>query len=247
MMPSHCKDVTRKEVDFALSREEIISRLKGRKIYKSTKYLVLENGGDFAVVEVSVDPTPEDKLLFKPIKEVKVISLPENTLFIENEKVNVLNANSMAAAAEKDLAKTVIVEGEHHHISFITPTEKMVLKVVEAVPPFPPRLFTLVKKAVENEQFSGPIEVVPDFTDLRDLAGSAGEDSILFPCKGSALSLKEEKQVYFLDRAPTLPEKITLIGCRLSKRIFEEIYGHAPMGNIHHQVLRGQGGIRDAR
>ncbi|HID27416.1 MAG TPA: hypothetical protein EYP22_06300, partial [Methanosarcinales archaeon] len=100
MIPDHCKKVSVKEVDFALTKDNIYNTLIGSKLYLATKYLILKNDRDIAVVEVSLkNASKYEKSLFREVIEVKIISLPEETIFIEDPEVDVLNKNMLLAKA----------------------------------------------------------------------------------------------------------------------------------------------------
>lgn len=228
MIPDHCKKVSVKEVDFALTKDNIYNTLIGSKLYLATKYLILKNDRDIAVVEVSLkNASKYEKSLFREVIEVKIISLPEETIFIEDPEVDVLNKNMLLAKAKEYKEKTVVVQGEFEHISFVSGRDSIKLYAIDVVPPYPAKLVKLVEKALKVSSNKIPIEVIPVLIDLKELSSSAKSDSVVFPCNASGISIS--KNLYFLDKTPNLnPEEVTLVGCNLSKKIFKEVYGIYP-------------------
>ena len=132
MLPGHCKDVAVKDVSFPLTRENIDRAIEGKRAYTRCDHYVLRNCEDLAVVRVVKE---EGKELFRPIVEHEVVSLPQTTVFIQDDSVDVINAPSMARIAQRHPGMTVVVQGLFNHISFIEPTEVLELMVVDVYPP----------------------------------------------------------------------------------------------------------------
>jgi len=113
----------------------------------------------------------------------------------------------------------VAVRGEFGHASFITPSEPLVIRVLDVIPPEPAKLHALASRA---------LSVLPDLPavlryetiDIRSLAsGAAGP--VMLPCRASGADVPG---AVFLDQAPD-GGCSTLVGCDLSGRIYKEIYG----------------------
>ena len=126
MMPEHCKEVSSKRVVFPLDPGSIARELKGKKIYRLTRYLILRNGEDLAVVRLSVDPEGDRRSLFRQITGTEIISLPENTIYLELPGQDVLDeAGStdavLAALQDGQRGKriTAVIKGKFEHISFL--------------------------------------------------------------------------------------------------------------------------------
>lgn len=219
MLPGHCKDVAVKDVEFPLTREDIAREIIGKKAYTRCDHYVLRNGAALAVVRIS---KAEGKELFRPIIEHEVIALPESTVFVRDLSVDVLNAPAMAVMARKFPGKTVVVEGQFNHISFVPPGGILDLDVLDVVPPSPSKLSVLVSRALESGMVDLP--VVPSFkeVDLNELVTQVSTEAVLFPCESSGLSSK--KPMHFLDQVPPIDREITLIGCDLSARIYRSLY-----------------------
>jgi hypothetical protein len=208
-----------KEVDFPLTKEEISGQIRGKKAYTRCDHYVLINGNEMAVVKVA---KANGKELFRPILSHEIISLPEDTIFIHDEAVDVLNSPAMAKISLQHPGKTVVVEGQFNHVSFISPGEVLKLEVLDVVPPSPSKLSVLVKRALDSGMVELP--VVPVFTeiDLNMLAKSVRTEGVLFPCKASGL--RSEKQMFYLDQVPKIDRDVTLVGCDLSGRIYRSLY-----------------------
>ena len=225
MIPHHYKEVSVKKVSFALEKGEIIKRLKGEKIYITTRYVILNNGSDRAVVKVRKTDTPQ---LFQRVLGVIVVSLPGNTVYCEDDSVDVHNKTMMARLASRHGNKAVVVKGRFEHISFIKDEPVLDIEVIDVEPP-PSRLMILADEVLRIMPLKRAVRLVPKIADLSELVNGLDTDVIL-PCRASGL--KTSKRYHFLDERPDLSkdeiEELTLVGCGLSKRIFKSIYKVEP-------------------
>lgn len=223
MLPDHCKDVSVREVDFPLTEEEIARHIAGKKAYTRTKFIILKNGDEYAVLQVFKEAGMD---LFRPIASHKVIALPYSTVFVHDEEMDVLNRSRMANIALRYPSKTVIVRGLFNHISFVQGSEVLNLIVIDVVPPRPAKLLYLVAKALNAGLVDLPIVVREKTIDLNDLERRVQTPIVIFPCRASGLT--SEKTVFFLDETPRIEGKATLVGCDLSLRIFQAVYKMKP-------------------
>ena len=115
MFPEHCKEVSVKKVDFELTHESIKSFLKGKRAYIRTRYYVFNSGSDWAVALI-VRKLSNDVL--QEIASVHILSLPQDTHFVEDPSKDVLSASSMGALREKAGTKCIVVKGKAEHVSF---------------------------------------------------------------------------------------------------------------------------------
>jgi len=215
----HCKDISLREVDFPLTERDITDIVSGWDLYVRTEYIVLRNKNDLAVVKVLKDVSEN---LFRKVTGIEVISLPEETVFVRDPSVDVLNIPALASVQERYLGKTVVVEGMFSHIGFVSGLKPMKLRAIDNTPPGPSRLSNLLEKALSSGLIEIP--VIPEYIDL-DLGEKVGQvttEAVMFPCKVSGM--KAEIPYYFLDEAPDLEHEVTLIGCALSNRIYQAIY-----------------------
>jgi hypothetical protein len=227
MLPSHCRHVSVHKVDYKLEPEIIKNKLKDSKIYKGTDYLILNKNNEWSIVKIEKTPR---RGLFWQVSGVQVISEPKNTVFLEDNKVNVLNNNSMALAATKFPNKTVVVKGTFEHVSFYQPGPTVELFLLEVVPPHPPKLNTLVKNLLEYKSFEKPIITSEKIIDISEMLDDKDNKIHILPCNASGFD--SDKNVCYLDECPKLDEidkdNITLVGCELSLRIFKELYDFEP-------------------
>ncbi|MEM2900185.1 MAG: hypothetical protein QXT63_05285 [Thermoplasmata archaeon] len=226
MMPTHCKQVSVRRVNFPLTVESIRSYLIGKKAFTQTSYVVIFSGKEVATAEV----IKEDGLeLFRKILDVKNITLPSETVYVEDENIDLLNRSFASRLCEKYPGKTVVIKGEGEHISFVRDEHAVEVAVVDTVPPKPGRLFTLVEHA-QRYLLRTAIKTKELEINLQNIAEDAekkGEKRIMFPCRASCVNAKN---ALFLDECKNHDkiEEILLIGCSLSYRIFEDIYKQPP-------------------
>jgi hypothetical protein len=227
MMPKHCKEVGVKEVDFQLTDDSIKKQLIGLKLYKRTRYLVLNNNDSWAVVELR---KTDKRALFNEVIDLDIISLPEDTIFIDDPEIDVLNPTSLAELGLNNPDKTVVVKGKFEHISFVKDPEVIELNIIDLVPPHPSRLSELIENVISCGLIDFPIEIKVKIIDLNTMVADFQERPVVFPCFASGL--KHGNKAYFLDKYPKLNEdeieNIVMVGCELSKRIFKELYGKSP-------------------
>lgn len=226
MMPEHYVEVNIRNADFELEKDEIVNRLKGTTAYRTTKYILLNNGKDWAVTKIRKKRTPK---LFPKIVGVEVLSLPKNTVYREREDVDVHNKTLMARVASDHNDKAVVVKGRFEHISFILNEPVLNIQVVDIIPP-QSRLVTLAEEVVQLSHLNKAVNFEHKITDITKLIPKTKTSNIIFPCRASDLT--SSKKYYFLDDNPKLSddviEDITLIGCPLSKRIFKSLYRKEP-------------------
>lgn len=228
MFPVHCNEVGVRKVEFDLREEEIGKAAVGKLVYWKTRYLLLTNRVEWAVVKVR----SEGIGLFREVCQVDVIALPNDIEYVENSSLNVLSVSTMAQVASKTSKRAVIVKGAFDHMSFILGETAIVLNVYDVVPPKPSKLVDLTEKALARESIDRPIILMPKILDVHTLVGPK-DKIVMLPCHTSGVSLKRNNQtVLFLDEAPTLSrseaKSVTLVGCDLSRKVFKSQYGVLP-------------------
>lgn len=220
MIPDHCKDVSVRHVNFKLTEENIASHIKGKKAYTRTDHIILLNGNDAAILRVI---KAGGKELFRPIVNYEIIALPEETVFVRDEKVDVLNPSHMARIASEYPDKIVVVEGLFNHVSYIKDLKPLKLRVLDVVPPYPSKMSFLVERALSSGMIDIPVLTVEQEIDLNELAKNSDSPGIIFPCAASGL--RSNKKSFFLDAAPgNIDVECDLIGCSLSRRIYRALY-----------------------
>jgi len=224
LIPAHCKLVGKLVLEPPLTREAIERAAKGKLAYKLTDFYVATDGRDWAVVRVRKAP---GATLLVPVRSVKVLSAPDETAYAEDPTVDTTNPSAMLMAAERHApkARCVVVQGEFNHLSFVVrdASEVRVL-ALDVVPPYPSKVAELARRALATTGL--PVLLSEGRVELADMASSVGPHRrLLMPCRASGLSL--DRPVDFLDERPPIArgEPVTLVGCQLSARIFEEHYG----------------------
>lgn len=219
MLPDHCKDVSMRHVDFPLTHENIMREFPGKVAYTRTDFMILRNGEQTATVQVH---KKSGKDLFRPITDLEIISLPQETVFIQDEEVDVLNLSQLARLVRKHNGMTVVVEGMFSHVSFLKCDKLLDLRVLDVVPPSPSKLAVLVERALSSGLIERPI--VPQYVDIDIMEQErlVKTPGVIFPCRASGLG--SNKKIFYLDETPEIDVESTLIGCDLSRRIFQHIY-----------------------
>lgn len=243
MFPTHCKEVSVKTVEFDLTAENIKVFLKGKKAYIRTRYYVFNSGKNWAVALIVKKLENE---VLQDISSVHILTLPNDTSFVEDPSLDVLSASSMGALRERSGRKCVVVKGRAEHVSFFIDEPPYELTIFDVVPPSPSKLEALVHTVLETDLQDRYVRSKVVTTDLNELAKNAQSGKIMFPCRASGLG--KGSDVLFLDETPTLSkdelDKVTLIGCSLSARIFKAIYGREPfMINMCPRDLMKEKGI----
>jgi hypothetical protein len=215
----HCKDVSVKDVDVVLNRENIKALMSDWTAYVRADFLILRNGKDHTVVRLVKENSFE---LFKKVTDFEIISLPEDTVFVDLPGADVVNIPILAEIQRMHPGKTIAVRGMFSHMSFVSEMEVMRLSVIDNVPPSPSKLGTLVRMALSTGFIEHPIVVDETIIDMAEKVNGIRTEAVMFPCKVSGLTA--DMPVYFLDEAPPLEHEVTLIGCDLSKRIFSSLY-----------------------
>lgn len=130
----------------------------------------------------------------------------------------------MAILQSEFPGKTVVIRGMFSHVNFVKDLVPLRLRVIDLIPPSPSKLRYLVDKALSTGMVEFP--VIPEYEDidLNRIDVPEGCGIVMFPCETSGAT--SELPFCFLDQMPELDpdEKIALVGCNLSKRIFEDRY-----------------------
>ena len=224
----HCKDVSMHDVDIPLDREHISELMRGWTAYVRTDDLVLRNGDSYAVVRLVKSQEPG---LFRKVVDFEILSLPEETVYVEEPDMDVLNTPALAALQARHPGKAVVVRGMFSHINFIKDIEPLRLMVVDNVPPSPAKLGVLVDVAHGSGFVDHPIVKEERIIDMAEKVSEVRTGAVMFPCRVS--NLHADIPFCFLDDAPEDPGDVTLIGCHLSQRIFRSLYDRdVPFVNV---------------
>lgn len=209
----------------ALRARQVREALLGREAYRRTEFIVLRHGDDSALVRISKS---SDEPLLSPITNVEWLAGPDECVYVEAPETDVGNATALAGVTStcRSDARAYIVEGQYHHVNFIWEPRPLRVRVVEVIPPEPPKLLEMARRVVEFDEDLPPIELQFEPIDIREIARARVSERYLLPCRGSGIDLPGP--VDFLDGRPS-EQTWTMIGCERSRQFFEWFYGHQPV------------------
>jgi hypothetical protein len=214
------------EVDIPLTPAAIEDLLRRREIYRRTAFLALRSHGQTALVAVE----PEDpRRLLSPVAQLRVLSGPDTTAWIDAPQTDVGNATSLAAAAlahRRDGLLAYLIQGRYEHVNFIWRPAPVPIRVTEVIPPHPPKLLAMAEQVVSYDEDLPPVSLVLDAVNVPDLVAANPAPHYLLPCRGSGLPAGA--QVSFLDTHPDYHPDWLLIGCERSRQFHEHFYGTQP-------------------
>lgn len=201
--------------------------LLDREVYRRTDIIILHNSHqEYAVAAVQragSDP------LFTSVEKVEVLALPENCVFLGDPDTDPGNRSALAKLAVKHAVsadQTAIVLGAFDHVNIIHHPKPLILRVIEVIPPEPPKLYHMVEQVLSYADLP-PVLLELETIDLRDLANTVRPEAYLVPCRSGGLS-DLSAPVYFLDERPQQRQNWTLLGCERSLQFHRHYYGDAP-------------------
>ena len=208
-----------------LDPELLERRLEARRAYRRTDFVVAACHGRHALVRLE---RAEGEEILVPVRRAQVLAGPDEVAFIEDESVDTANASRLAQAALASGldARVFVVQGRFQHVNFIVEPAPRHVRVVEVVPPEPPKLLEMARAVLDYDEDLPPMQL--DFVpiDLRELARSHPAEHYLFPCRCSGLEL--DARVDFLDAGPASAADWTLVGCERSVQIHVAFYEQKP-------------------
>jgi len=244
LVPSQYRGVSIADVPVPLTEPALRDFLLGRVVYRRTRYLIARHAGAAAVVEVSKH---SEQPLFSPVTAVTVLAGPAETALVDAPEADTAVPTQLArvAASQAPGARCVIVRGRYGHVNFILDPAPIRIRVLEVVPPWPPKLADQLARVLDLAEDLPPVELVPELADLTALAGTRPSAHYLFPCRAGEAAPPggggppAAATVSYLDE---LPERRpwTLVGCARSKSIHEWFYdGDVPVVDMCPRNLAG--------
>ncbi len=195
-----------------VTRTDPMGRL-GCPVYFSTEYLIADLPSGYAIYRVK----SEGEGLLKKLVSLELIVKGEQIRKFQ-EKLDAHDRTRLIESAIplcKGRVNTVIFEGMDRHITFVhEPSlhEVMEIEIIDIMPPEPPWLASAVERLVKSG-ILGELNI--RFTKkLIDLRRFEGEKAV-FPCYASELKGK------YLDTDTDIENNSELVGCDISKQIFE--------------------------
>lgn len=223
------RELSVQQVDVPLDPASVLHHLMGRPVYRRTSFMVLVHGGERALIQLDKASTES---LFSPVTQVRYLAGPGEVVFVQDPTVDTGNATQMAraACASGRPGPVYVVEGMFQHVNFIVAPAPIRVRVVEVVPPEPPKLLEMARRVIDYDEDLPPVELELVPFDLRQLAAQAAAERYLFPCRCAGLEL--DVPVDFLDACPPKERAWTLVGCERSRQIHEAFYGRDPQQRV---------------
>jgi len=222
LVPAQYREVSVAEVPVPLEEGALRAYLTGRDVYRRTRYVIARNGGACMLAEVAKQ---SEQPLFSPVASVTVLARADETVLVDAPDVDTAVPTQLARAAGEHApgARCVIVRGLYGHVSFILDPAPVRIRVLEVVPPWPPKLVDQLRRVLDVAEDLPPVELVPELVDLRDLAARRPAARYLFPCRAGQ-GAQDQAEVSYLDEIPPR-EPWTLVGCARSRSIHDWFYG----------------------
>ena len=211
-------------VPFALNEAEMRSFLRNKEAWFETDYVVFRRGGDCAVAEIQ-KADRED--LFCRITDIKVVSLPNASRWVDDFTVDTGNPSALAEKARAlgvTASETLVVNGLYEHVNFIHRPQPVIIDVYDLSPPEPPRLLDMARRVLANRTFPAVV-LHPHIQSIPEMVQHLGDRPILFPCGIS--QLKAMAKAFYLDERPDRQDWV-LVGCERSRQVHRHIYGDEP-------------------
>jgi hypothetical protein len=209
------RGVSVQEAD-ALDEPALRAWLLGRPVYRRTEFIVAACAGEHAVVQVAHDVGDD---IVAPVLDVRLLAGPHEVAFVADPEVDTANASQMARAAHAS-ARVTVVQGRYEHVNFIVEPAPARVRVVEVVPPEPPKLLEMAQSVLDYDEDLPPVELELAPIDLREMDGD------MYPCRCSGL------EGLFLDAGPPELGDWTLVGCERSRQIHVALYGAEPRARV---------------
>jgi hypothetical protein len=233
LVPARYRSISVASVPVRLDEASLRAYFTGRQAYRRTRYIVVRTAGPgrpdgaadaTAVIEVAKG---SDAPLFSEITAVTLIAGPGETTFVEEPEADTAVPSTLARVAARRApgARCVVVRGRYGHVGFIADPAPVRVRVVEVVPPHPAKLVDQASRVLDLADDLPPIELVPELTELADLAGTRPAGHYLFPCRAGTATAGEA--VSYLDEIPPRADW-TLVGCARSRAIYGWFYPDSP-------------------
>ncbi|TRX02620.1 DUF7714 family protein [Candidatus Methylobacter oryzae] len=210
-----------------MDADVITQYLLGREVYRRTDIIILHNSRQQYAVAAVQRRTSET--LFSPVDKAEVLALPDDCVFITDPATDPANRSALAQLAVRHRVsseQTAIVAGTFDHINIIHRPKPLVVRVIEVVPPEPPKLYHLIEQVLSYADLP-PILLELETIDLRDLAATVSPEAYLVPCRSGGLT-DLSAPVHFLDERPAQRQNWTLLGCERSLQFHRHYYGDEP-------------------
>ena len=85
--------------------------------------------------------------------------------------------------------RVTVVQGRFQHVNFIYEPAPLRIRVLEVVPPHPPKLLEMAQAVLDFDEDLPPVALDFEAIDMRELARGHPADHYLFPCRCAGLDL----------------------------------------------------------
>ena len=195
-----------------MTRTDPVERI-GCPIYFSTEYLIAYVDSGYSIYKVK----SEGEGLLRKLVSLELIS-KGNQIQKFREKLDAHDRTKLIESSIplcKKPVNTVIFEGMDRHITFVhEPSlhEVMEIEIIDIMPPEPPWLASAIDRLVKSGILGElNIRFTKKLINLRQFEG----EKTVFPCYASELKGK------YLDTDIDIEDNSELVGCDISKQIFE--------------------------
>ncbi|MDO8727526.1 MAG: hypothetical protein Q7J35_15775 [Candidatus Methanoperedens sp.] len=185
----------------------------GCPIYFSTEYLIADLPSGYSIYKAK----SEGEGLLRRLVSLELLA-KGNQIKKFSEKLDAHDRTRLIVSALtmcKSTLSTIIFEGMDRHITFVhEPSlhEVMEIEIIDIMPPEPPWLASAIDRLVLSGILGElNIRFTKKLIDLRQFEG----DKTVFPCYASELKGK------YLDTDIDIEDNSELVGCDISKQIFE--------------------------
>jgi hypothetical protein len=185
----------------------------GCPIYFATEYLIAELSSGYTIYKVK----SEGEGLLRKLVSLELIANGDQIKKFE-EKLDSHDRTKLIESALplcRGMVNTVIFEGMDKHITFVQEPslhEVMEIEIIDIIPPEPPWLAFAIQRLVKSGILGElNIRFTTKLIDLRSFEG----ENMVFPCYASELKGK------YLDTDADIEDNSTLVGCDISKQIFD--------------------------
>ncbi len=248
LVPAQYREVSVAEVPVPPDEEGLRGYLTGRPVYRRTRYIIARHGTANAVAAVAKE---SEQPLFSPVSSVTMLARADETAMVDEPGTDTAVPTQLAQVAARHApgARCVIVRGRYGHVNFILGPAPIRVRVLEVVPPWPPKLVDQLTRVLDIAEDLPPVELIPDLIDLGELARSRPASHYLFPCRaghGGQAGPTAALPVSYLDEIPER-EPWTLVGCARSRAIHDWFYGgDVPMVDMCPRNLAARPGSEGA-
>lgn len=195
-----------------MTRTDPVERI-GCPIYFSTEYLIADLESGYYIYKVK----SEGEGLLRKLVSLELIA-KGNQIQKFGGKLDAHDRTRLIESSIplcKGTVNTVIFEGKDRHITFVNEPslyEVMDIEIIDIMPPEPPWLASAIDRLVSSGILGElNIRFTKKLIDLRQFEG----EKTVFPCFASELNGK------YLDTDIDIEDNSELVGCDISKQIFE--------------------------